>query len=116
MVMSSPYYEQIRYIFLDRLNLAGNNNIDLRELYKIAKTPIVLLLKHRLVDFTEYLPKGCFVTVYSVRFFTVGIEKEAAKNIIRASWGDHKLPEALVVAGKIATAYNRLLKKQKVKC
>lgn len=114
MVTSSPYSEQIRYVFLDRLNLAGSNNIDLIELYKVTRIPIFLVIKSMIGPFAGELPKGGFITVNSVRFFTVSIEKDMAKNIIKASWGDGKIPETLMVAGRIATAYNRLLKSKRL--
>ncbi|MGC8848941.1 MAG: DUF99 family protein [Candidatus Bathyarchaeia archaeon] len=114
-ITSSPYYEQIRCIFLEELHLAGGNKIDMRELYRITRIPVVLVIRPGFPELLENNPREHLINMGHLNFFTIGFEEGGARDSIKASLGDRKIPEALVVARKIATAYNDLLRRKVMK-
>lgn len=111
-VASSPHREQIRCILLDGLYMAGGNKVDAWTLYRLVNMPVILAFKDEFFNFySDRNPWEYTFAVGSLKFYAVGLEERAAKNIIKASLGSHRLPEALIVARKIATAYNNLLRR-----
>jgi endonuclease V-like protein UPF0215 family len=114
-IFKSLFYKQIRCILLDRLKFIERNTVNLIELYKNLRLPILLVSRRRVFECLneEYILGDCSLNKSSLKFYGIGLDKISAKKIIKSSSSPRGFPEALTVAKKIATAYNLYMKKLK---
>ncbi|MEM3676567.1 MAG: hypothetical protein QW176_00265 [Candidatus Bathyarchaeia archaeon] len=76
---------------------------------------MVLVIRDGFPELSEHTPKEDLINVGPLNFFAIGFKGRGAGDAIKASLGDHKIPEALVVARKIATAYNNFMRRGTIK-
>jgi len=129
-VMNSPHYDQLRVVMLNGITFAGFNVVDIKELFKKLKLPIIAVTRDR-PDLGEMkralmnLPKfekrweavqnaGKIIEVYTrkgeeaVYMQIVGISEKDAERILRSTSTRSNIPEALRVAHIIASGLARL--------
>jgi endonuclease V-like protein UPF0215 family len=125
MITNSPHYHQLRVVMLNGVTLAGFNVVDIGELYKRVKVPVVAVTRDK-PDFDDIkkalqnLPKslerwkaiekaGKIMKVRTregeepVYVHVAGISEEDAKRILRSTSTRSNIPEALRVAHIIAS-------------
>jgi len=130
MILSSPHYGQIRVIMLNGLTFAGFNVVDIKELHDKTRLPVIVVSREKpnldeIKRAIEKLPcsekrwriveKAGKILEVNVgesdgRIYVqmVGIRKEDALKIIRATSTMSHIPEALRVAHIIASGLTRL--------
>ena len=130
MITKSPHYPQLRVILLNGVTLAGFNVVDLEELYRRVKLPVVAVTRDK-PDFDDIrkalqnLPNtqerwsaiekaGKILKVRTregeepVYVHVVGISEKDAASILRGTSTRSNIPEALRVAHIIASGLTRL--------
>jgi len=130
MIIRSPHYPQLRVIMLNGVTLAGFNVVDIEELYRRVKLPVVAVTRGK-PDFDdirkalENLPNskerwsaiekaGKILKVRTregeepVYVHVAGISEEDAKRVLRSTSTRSNIPEALRVAHIIASGLSRL--------
>jgi endonuclease V-like protein UPF0215 family len=127
MINSSKYKKQLRLVMLDGVSLGGFNVVDIFELHKKIKLPVVTIsrikpnfagmraaLEEHFDDWLERLKvinEGDLVKIGTrhkplyVKF--VGIELEKLKEVIKLSTVRGALPEAIRVAHLIASGISK---------
>jgi len=129
-VMNSPHYDQLRVVMLNGITFAGFNVVDIKELFKKLKLPIIAVTRDR-PDLEEMkralmnLPRfekrweaiqnaGKIIEVYTrkgeeaVYMQIVGVSEKDAERILRSTSTRSNIPEALRVAHIIASGLARL--------
>jgi endonuclease V-like protein UPF0215 family len=130
MITKSPHYPQLRVIMLNGVTLAGFNVVDIEELYRRVKLPIVAVIRDK-PDFDDIrkalqnLPNsqerwsaiekaGKILKVCTregeepVYVHVVGISEEDATGILRSTSTRSNIPEALRVAHIIASGLTKM--------
>ena len=130
MITKSPHCPQLRVILLNGVTLAGFNVVDLEELYRRVKLPVVAVTRDK-PDFDDIrkalqnLPNtqerwsaiekaGKILKVRTregeepVYVHVVGISEKDATSILRSTSTRSNIPEALRVAHIIASGLTRL--------
>lgn len=125
MIMGSPHYQQLRVIMLNGVTLAGFNIVDIAELHKKTKLPVIAVTRDN-PDFEDirkalrHLPQmeerwktmekaGRILRVRTrdgedpVYAHAVGISEEMAGRIIKSTSTRSNIPEPLRVAHIIAS-------------
>ncbi len=125
MITNSPHYGQLRVIMLNGVTLAGFNVVDIEELHRKTKLPVIAVTRDR-PDFKEirkalqHLPQaeerwtaiekaGKIVAVHTredeepIYTHAVGVAAETAKCIIQNTATRSNIPEPLRVAHIIAS-------------
>jgi endonuclease V-like protein UPF0215 family len=125
MVMSSSHHRQLRVIMLNGVTLAGFNVVDISELHRKTRLPVIAVTRDR-PDFKEirkalhHLPQaeerwaaikkaGRMITVHTRRdkgpiyAHAVGVAAETAKRIIQNTATRSNIPEPIRVAHMIAS-------------
>jgi endonuclease V-like protein UPF0215 family len=125
MIMGSPHYQQLRVIMLNGVTLAGFNIVDIAELHKKTKLPVIAVTRDK-PDFEDirkalrHLPQmeerwktmekaGRILRVRTrdgedpVYAHAVGISEEMAGRIIKSTSTRSNIPEPLRVAHIIAS-------------
>jgi endonuclease V-like protein UPF0215 family len=128
MIVDSPHYKQLRVIMLDGVTFAGFNVVDIKELNKKTRLPVIAVTRDR-PDFKEIrkalknLPRsekrweavinaGEIVEVSTrsrdekVHMEFSGILEEDARKIVKLTSTRSSVPEALRVAHLIASGIN----------
>ena len=129
-VMNSPHYDQLRVVMLNGITFAGFNVVDIKELFKKLKLPIIAVTRDR-PDLEEMkralmnLPRfekrweaiqnaGKIIEVYTrkgeeaIYMQIVGVSEKDAERILRSTSTRSNIPEALRVAHIIASGLARL--------
>ncbi len=118
-VLSSRQYDQLRVIMLDGITFGGFNIVDIKELYKKTKIPVVVI-QRKLPNMKLFLKAIKNLSNYKERvkavknagkFFTNGVlyfqfegtNKEIVKRIINVSSPNSNVPEPLRLAHIIAS-------------
>jgi len=130
MITKSPHYPQLRVIMLNGVTLAGFNVVDIEELYRRVKLPVVAVTRDE-PDFDDIrkalqnLPNsrerwsaiekaGKILKVRTregeepVSVHVAGISEEDAKRVLRSTSTRSNIPEALRVAHIIASGLSKL--------
>jgi len=130
MITKSPHYPQLRVIMLNGVTLAGFNVVDIEELYRRVKLPVVAVTRDK-PDFDDIrkalqnLPNskerwsaiekaGKILKVRTregeepVYVHVAGISEEDAKRVLRSTSTRSNIPEALRVAHIIASGLAKL--------
>jgi len=130
MITKSPHYPQLRVIMLNGVTLAGFNVVDIEELYRRVKLPVVAVTRDE-PDFDDIrkalqnLPNnqerwsaiekaGKILKVRTregeepVYVHVAGISEEDAKRVLRSTSTRSNIPEALRVAHIIASGLSKL--------
>jgi len=129
MITRSPHYPQLRVILLNGVTLAGFNILDIKELHKRAKLPIIAVtrekpnfedIKKALQNLSETEKRwkvikkaGKMLTVRTregeepIFAHVAGVSEETAKRILRSTSTRSNIPEALRVAHIIASGLGR---------
>jgi len=125
MITKSPHYAQLRVIMLNGVTLAGFNVVDIEDLYRRIKLPVMAVTRDE-PDFDDIrkalqnLPKsqerwraiekaGKILKIRTregeepVYVHVAGISEEDAKRILRSTSTRSNIPEALRVAHIIAS-------------
>jgi endonuclease V-like protein UPF0215 family len=125
MILNSPHHKQLRVIMLNGVTLAGFNVVDIAELYRDTRLPVIAITRNR-PDFKEiknalqHLPQaeerwnaikkaGKIITMHTrednatVYAHAVGVAAEAAKHIVQNTATRSIIPEPLRVAHIIAS-------------
>jgi uncharacterized protein len=123
MILASPHYKQLRVIMLDGLTFAGFNVIDIEELYKTTKLPVIAItedkpdlasirsalsnLDHAQERYNTMMKAGEITCVQknSKKIFmqTFGLYCEDAQKIVAITSTRSSIPEPLRVAHLIAS-------------
>jgi endonuclease V-like protein UPF0215 family len=125
MIKNSPFYMELRIVFLDGLTFAGFNMVDIRELSRMLDLPVVSVvrdkpdlekIKKALQNLPDFLERwqaienaGKLIRVKSqknenpIYIQIAGILLEDAKKIIKKTSTHSNIPEALRVAHIIAS-------------
>ena len=130
MITESPHYQQLRVIMLNGVTLAGFNIVDIAELHKGIKLPVIAVTRDK-PDFEDirkalrHLPQmekrckamekaGKMVQVHTregeapVYMHAVGISEETARRILKNTSTRSNIPEPLRVAHIIASGLGQL--------
>jgi len=125
MITHSPHYRQLRVVMLNGVTLAGFNIVDIKELHKKLKLPIIAVTREK-PNFTdikkalqnlseaekrwEAIEKtGKMIRVRTregeepIYAHVVGISEETAKQVLKSTSTRSNIPEALRVAHIIAS-------------
>jgi len=130
MVMNSPHYDQLRVVVLNGITFAGFNVVDIKELFKKLKLPIIAVTRDRpgleeiksaLMNLSEFEKRwetvqnaGKIIEVSTRRgeeavyMQIVGISEKDAEKIVTSTSTRSNVPEALRVAHIIASGLARL--------
>jgi len=133
MITGSPHYDQIRVVVLDGVTFAGFNVVDIRELFKRVKLPIITLTREKpnleeIRRALENLPQfegrweamknaGKTIEVYAregehpVYMQIAGISEKDAEKIVKNTSTRSNVPEALRVAHIIASGLAKFKEK-----
>ena len=125
MIKNSPFYRELRVIFLDGITFGGFNVVDIDKLYYLIDLPVISITRekpnlnsieaalHNLPDFEvrwqSIMNSGKLIEVKipnnenSIYIQTAGILEEDAKNIIKKMSTKSNVPEPLRVAHIIAS-------------
>jgi len=125
MITSSPHYPQLRVIMLNGVTLAGFNVVDIKELCKKVKLPVVAVtrdkpnfddikkalqnLSHSEQRWKAIEKAGKMIKVRTrngeepIYVHVAGLSEEDAKRILRSTSTRSNVPEALRVAHIIAS-------------
>ena len=125
MIKNSPFYRELRVIFLDGITFGGFNVVDINKLYYLIDLPVISITReepdlksieaalHNLPDFEvrwqSIMNSGKLIEVKipnnenSIYIQTAGILEEDAKNIIKKMSTKSNVPEPLRVAHIIAS-------------
>jgi endonuclease V-like protein UPF0215 family len=125
MITCSPHYAQLRVIMLNGVTLAGFNIVDIEELYRRVKLPVIAVTRDRpnfddIRKALENLPQseqrwkaiekaGKIIEVRTrkdaepIYVHVAGLSEEDAKRILRSTSTRSNVPEALRVAHIIAS-------------
>ncbi|NLE05224.1 MAG: DUF99 family protein [Crenarchaeota archaeon] len=125
MIVSSPYYRQLRVILLSGLTFGGFNVVDINELYKKTSIPVIVItqkmpqtesvkqalsnLSNSEIRWQNILNAGEIITLNAklgkqqIYAELAGITKDAAQKVINLSSTRSNIPEALRVAHLIAS-------------
>jgi len=129
MIINSPHYKQLRIVMLDGVTFAGFNVVNIEELNKEAKLPVVAITREK-PNFTEIrealknLPEseerwktiqsaGEILEVFTSRknekiyMQLSGILEEDARKIVKLTSTRSNIPEALRVAHLIASGISK---------
>jgi hypothetical protein len=134
MIVESPHYDQLRIIMLNGVTMAGFNVVDIEELYKKVKLPVIAVTRDKpnfddIKKALKNLPQsekrwkaiekaGKIIKVRTrsgeepVYAHVAGISEEDAKRILKSTSTRSNVPEALRVAHLIASGLG-LLKRDK---
>ena len=123
MISKSKFFEQIEFVFLDGVNVAGFNIIDLRQLHNALKIPVAAVFRKQpdfekiysaLENFSdssnrkELIRKaGEIHAADGVFFQCFGASPEETERILRKSSHHSNLPEVLRLAHLIASGVSR---------
>jgi endonuclease V-like protein UPF0215 family len=130
MIIKSPHYPQLRVIMLNGVTLAGFNVVDITELYRRVRLPIVAVTRDK-PDFDDIRKAlqnlsnsqerwgaieraGKILKVRTregeepVYVHVVGISEKDAESILRSTSTRSNVPEALRVAHIIASGLTKL--------
>jgi len=133
MIASSPHYDQLRVVVLDGVTFAGFNVVDIKELFKKVKLPIITITRERpnleeIRRALENLPQfeerwkamesaGKTIELYvregehPVYMQIAGISEKDAEKIVKNTATRSNVPEALRVAHIIASGLARFKEK-----
>ncbi len=133
MVTNSPHYDQLRVVILDGVTFAGFNVVDIKELFKRAKLPIITITRKKpnleeIRRALENLPQfeerwkaientGETIEVYvresehPVYMQIAGISEKDAEKIVKNTATRSNVPEALRVAHIIASGLAKFKKR-----
>jgi len=125
MITSSPHYPQLRVVMLNGVTLAGFNIVDIKELHKKVRLPIIAVtrdkphfedIKKALQNLSEPEKRwkaaekaGKMLRVRTregeepIYVHVSGVSEETAKRILRVTSTRSNIPEALRVAHIIAS-------------
>lgn len=125
MVLKSPHYSQLRVIMLNGVTLAGFNVVDIEELYRRVKLPVVAVTREKpnfddIQKALQNLPQsqerwkaiekaGKILKVRTregeepVYAHAAGLSEEDTKRILKSTSTRSSIPEALRVAHIIAS-------------
>jgi endonuclease V-like protein UPF0215 family len=125
MIKNSPFYRELRVIFLDGITFGGFNVVDINKLYYLIDLPVISITReepdlksieaalYNLPDFEvrwqSIMNSGKLIEVKipnnenSIYIQTAGILEEDAKNIIKKMSTKSNVPEPLRVAHIIAS-------------
>ncbi|HIP90230.1 MAG TPA: DUF99 family protein [Candidatus Nanopusillus sp.] len=134
MIMRSTHYYQLRIIMLNGVTFAGFNIVDLEKLYNILGLPVIVVIRKKpnLPEFKKAImhlddwkkrwkliekleqPKP-INTKYGVIYYQkVGISDDDAKNIIKRTAINSRIPEPVRVAHLIAMGVTKGYSRGKV--
>jgi endonuclease V-like protein UPF0215 family len=127
MVTLSPHYEQLRVIMLNGITLAGFNVVNIEELYRKLKLPIIAVTRERpnfgdIKKALQNLPEadkrwkaiekaGTMIKVNtrngeeSIYVHVAGVSEETARRILRTTSTRSNIPEPLRAAHIIASGF-----------
>jgi len=130
MVMNSPHYDQLRVVMLNGITFAGFNVVDMKELFKKLKLPIIAVTRDRpnleeiksaLMNLPRFEKRweavqnaGKIIEVSTRRgeeavyMQVVGVSEKDAEKILKSTSTRSNIPEALRVAHIIASGLARL--------
>jgi endonuclease V-like protein UPF0215 family len=130
MINSSPFYKELRVVFLDGITLAGFNVVDIKKLFLLIDLPVISITRKKpdlneikralknLSNFDERIEAmknaGVLLAFKTrngenpVYIQKVGILCEDAKKILRMTSTRSNIPEALRVAHIIASGLTGL--------
>jgi len=130
MITKSPHYPQLRVIMLNGITLAGFNVVDIAELHRKLKLPIIAVTRDKpdLEDVRKALQNlpeaekrwkaielaGRIIRVYvrqgeePIYVHAIGISEETAKTILKNTSTRSNIPEPLRVAHIIASGLQQL--------
>ena len=133
MIASSPHYDQLRVVVLDGVTFAGFNVVDIKELFKKVKLPIITITREKpnmeeIRRTLENLPRfeerweamknaGKTIEVYvregehPVYMQIAGISEKDAEKIVKNTSTRSNVPEALRVAHIIASGLAKFKEK-----
>jgi len=134
MIKNSPHYEQIRVIMLDGMTFAGFNIVDIKELYKKTRLPVITVTREK-PNFTDIKKALKNLPNYEKRWkimenagetFPVqtregeepvyvqvaGISESDAERILKKTSTRSNVPEALRVAHIIASGLSKPKEKE----
>ncbi len=129
MIKESPHYKQLRVIMLDGVTFAGFNFVEIRELFKKVRLPVIVIvrekpnftdIKRAIKNLPNYVERwraiknaGKMIEVHTVKSKGVvylqiaGISEMDAEKIVRRTSTRSNIPEALRVAHIIASGLTR---------
>jgi endonuclease V-like protein UPF0215 family len=129
MIESSPYYQELRVVFLDGVTFAGFNVVDIKELSCKVDLPVIAVVREKpdmeeIRSALENLPNfeirwqamenaGKILKVKTreaenpIYIHIAGILREDAKKIMKKTSTRSNIPEALRVAHMIASGLTR---------
>jgi len=133
MIASSPHYDQLRVVVLDGVTFAGFNVVDIKELFKKVKLPIITITREKpnmeeIRRALENLPRfeerweamknaGKTIEVHvregenPVYMQIAGISEKDAEKIVKNTSTRSNVPEALRVAHIIASGLAKFKEK-----
>jgi len=133
MIASSPHYDQLRVVVLDGVTFAGFNVVDIKELFKRVKLPIITITREKpnleeIRRALENLPQfeerwkamgnaGKTIEVHvregehPVYMQIAGISERDAEKIVKNTSTRSNVPEALRVAHIIASGLAKFKEK-----
>jgi len=133
MIASSPHYDQLRVVVLDGVTFAGFNVVDIKELFKKVKLPIITITREKpnmeeIRRTLENLPRfeerweamknaGKTIEVHvregenPVYMQIAGISEKDAEKIVKNTSTRSNVPEALRVAHIIASGLAKFKEK-----
>jgi uncharacterized protein len=118
MVNKSKFRSQLRAILLDGISLGGFNILDINELYRKTKIPVIVVMRnypniHNIFQALKKINKekrmkliikaGQIYKVNKIHIQIAGTTVENARNIIRITTTNSNIPEPLRIAHIIAT-------------
>jgi len=129
MITRSPHYRQLRIIMLNGVTLAGFNVVDITELHRKMKLPIIAVTRDK-PDFEDirralqHLPEtekrwkaieraGKIIRVFTrdgeepIYIHAVGISQETAARIVKSTSTRSNIPEPLRAAHIIASGLEK---------
>ncbi len=131
MIIKSPHYEQLRVILLNGIILADFNVVDITQLYKNTKLPVIVITNNK-VDLTRIKPAVMQKPNWKKRWDAMqkageayplkletaaqnkiliqiaGISRQDAEKIVEKTCAKNKIPEALRVANMIAKGFGKV--------
>ncbi|MDQ1279978.1 MAG: uncharacterized protein QG670_1240 [Thermoproteota archaeon] len=127
MVKTSPHFDQLRVIMLNRIVFSNFNFVDVRKLFTITRLPVIVMIKRKnMADVKNALRKlpnfeeqwriiqnsGETVAMKlngkNTYFLISGIGKGDAEKIVKMSCTRLSIPEPIRVAHVIALGVNKL--------
>jgi hypothetical protein len=136
MIVASPHYDQLRIIMLNGVTMAGFNVVDIEELYKKVKLPVIAVTRDK-PNFDDIrkalrnLPQsekrwkaiekaGKIIRVLTrsgeepIYAHVAGISEEDARRILKSTSTRSNIPEALRVAHLIASGLGPLKRNEEI--